>query len=172
MKRLIPLLFFLITTTPVQSEITQTLQSVVSVKVDAAYSESTRLGSSITISGNNVTPTSGDTAGALGTLNLGSLTNGVPAIEGDTTFAVTNAGDAFTVTETYLEGDAVPTVLSTTVTNGSVPSLPILGSNTTYAGGNAGDLAGTLDSGGTMAVVAGNSGTTATMQSTITIEID
>tara|TARA_Y100001938_G_scaffold65078_1_gene90446 strand:+ start:646 stop:1155 length:510 start_codon:yes stop_codon:yes gene_type:complete len=166
------LFLLLLLATPASADITQTLQSVVSVKVDQAYSDTQRIGSSITISGNNVTPASGGTDDALGTLDMSSITAGVPDLEGDTTFSVTNNGDSFSVTETYIEADAIPTVLSTTVTDGVVSSLPILGDTTTYSGGDVGSLDASLDSGQTMSITAGNAGTTGTMQSSITIEID
>ena len=166
------LLLLLLLAAPVRADITQTLQSVVSVKVDAASSAANRVATALTISGTNVTPTSGGTAGALGTLNMGSIVSGVPALEADTTFVVTNAGDNFSVTENLIVGDTIPSLLSATVTAGVVPSLPVFGDTTTTAGGVAGSLAATLDSGHVMTVTAGGAGTTGTAQATITIEVD
>ena len=169
MKKLLLLLFL---AAPVRADITQTLQSVVSVKVDAASTAADRVATALTISGTNVTPTSGGTAGAIGTLNLGSVTSGVPSVEADTTFVVTNAGDNFSVTENLIVGDTIPSLLSATVTSGVIPSLPVFGSTTSTAGGVAGTLAATLDSGHTMTVTSGGAGTTGTAQATITIEVD
>jgi len=169
MNKLLLLLFL---AAPVRADITQTLQSVVSVKVDAASSAANRVATALTISGTNVTPTSGGTAGAIGTLNLGSVTSGVPSVEADTTFVVTNAGDNFSVTENLIVGDTIPSLLSATVTSGVIPSLPVFGSTTSTAGGVAGTLAATLDSGHTMTVTSGGAGTTGTAQATITIEVD
>ena len=166
------LLLLLLLAAPVRADITQTLQSVVSVKVDAASSAANRVATALTISGTNVTPTSGGTAGALGTLNMGSIASGVPALEADTTFVVTNAGDNFSVTENLIVGDTIPSLLSATVTSGVIPSLPVFGSTTSTAGGVAGTLAATLDSGHTMTVTSGGAGTTGTAQATITIEVD
>tara|TARA_Y100001951_G_C11190767_1_gene211383 strand:+ start:220 stop:729 length:510 start_codon:yes stop_codon:yes gene_type:complete len=165
-------LLLLLLAAPVRADITQTLQSVVSVKVDAASSAANRVATALTISGTNVTPTSGGTAGAIGTLNMGSIVSGVPALEADTTFVVTNAGDNFSVTENLVVGDTIPSLLSATVTAGVVPSLPVFGDTTTTSGGVAGTLAATLDSGHTMAIVSGGAGTTGTAQATITIEVD
>ena len=165
-------LILLLLAAPVRADITQTLQSVVSVKVDAASSAANRVATALTISGTNVTPTSGGTAGALGTLNMGSIASGVPALEADTTFVVTNAGDNFSVTENLIVGDTIPSLLSATVTSGVVPSMPVFGDTTTTAGGVAGSLATTLDSGHVMTVTAGGAGTTGTAQATITIEVD
>ena len=169
MNKLFLLLFL---AAPVRADITQTLQSVVSVKVDAASTAADRVATALTISGTNVTPTSGGTAGAIGTLNLGSVTSGVPSVEADTTFVVTNAGDNFSVTENLIVGDTIPSLLSATVTSGVIPSLPVFGSTTSTAGGVAGTLAATLDSGHTMTVTSGGAGTTGTAQATITIEVD
>ena len=169
MNKLFLLLFL---AAPVRADITQTLQSVVSVKVDAASSAANRVATALTISGTNVTPTSGGTAGALGTLNMGSIASGLPALEADTTFVVTNAGDNFSVTENLIVGDTIPSLSSSTVTAGVVPSLPVFGDTTTTAGGVAGTLAATLDSGHVMPVTAGGAGTTGTAQATITIEVD
>ena len=165
-------LFLLLLAAPVRADITQTLQSVVSVKVDAASTAADRVATALTISGTNVTPTSGGTAGAIGTLNLGSITSGVPSVEADTTFVVTNAGDNFSVTENLIVGDTIPSLLSATVTSGVIPSLPVFGSTTSTAGGVASTLAATLDSGHTMTVTSGGAGTTGTAQATITIEVD
>ena len=166
------LFLLLLLAAPVRADITQTLQSVVSVKVDAASTAADRVATALTISGTNVTPTSGGTAGAIGTLNLGSVTSGVPSVEADTTFVVTNAGDNFSVTENLIVGDTIPSLLSATVTSGVIPSLPVFGSTTSTAGGVAGTLAATLDSGHTMTVTSGGAGTTGTAQATITIEVD
>ena len=166
------LLLLLLLAAPVRADITQTLQSVVSVKVDAASTAADRVATALTISGTNVTPTSGGTAGAIGTLNLGSVTSGVPSVEADTTFVVTNAGDNFSVTENLIVGDTIPSLLSATVTSGVIPSLPVFGSTTSTAGGVAGTLAATLDSGHTMTITSGGAGTTGTAQATITIEVD
>ena len=166
------LLLLLLLAAPVRADITQTLQSVVSVKVDAASTAADRVATALTISGTNVTPTSGGTAGAIGTLNMGSIVSGVPALEADTTFVVTNAGDNFSVTENLIVGDTIPSLLSATVTSGVIPSLPVFGSTTSTAGGVAGTLAATLDSGHTMTVTSGGAGTTGTAQATITIEVD
>ena len=63
--------------------------------------------------------------------------------------------------ESYTEGDDVPTVLSTTVTSGVVPALPVFGNTTTTSGGVAGTLAGTIATDGALTITAGGAGTTA-----------
>ena len=74
---------------------------------------------------------------------------------------ITTAGDAFSYSESYTEGDDVPTVLSTTVTAGVVPALPVFGNTTTTTGGVAGTLGGTIATDGALTITAGGAGTTA-----------
>ena len=102
------------------------------------------------------------------------ITNGVPTVDYDTSFNVVNTGDAFSASETYIEADAIPSLLSATVTNGVVPSLPLLGKNTVTSGGDVGSVAITLDSGQALTVNLSDmgAGTTATLQSTITLGLD
>jgi hypothetical protein len=97
-----------------------------------------------------------DTAPALGTLTSGTALGYTPG-----EFSVTTAGDSFSYSESYIEGDDVPSVLSTTVTSGVVPALPAFGSVTTTSGGVAGSLGGTIDSGGALSITAGGAGTSA-----------
>ena len=127
------LTFFAIS--PASADITHAIKSSISLTVDGAGSISTRVPSSVAVSGSNVT--------------LG------------TAYSITTAGDSFSYTESYIEGDDVPTVLSTTVTAGVVPAMPIFGSNTTTSGGVAGTLAGTIATDGALTITAGGAGTTA-----------
>ena len=60
--------------------------------------------------------------------------------------SVTTAGSAFSLSESFTYGDAIPT--GTTVGSGVVGTLPAFGSVTTTAGGVAGTLAGTITSAG------------------------
>jgi hypothetical protein len=136
---------------PAQADITHRIQSSVSLSVDGAGSVAARIPSTYSISGNNVTL---DTAGGLGTLTAGSAVGYTPA-----DYSVTTAGDAFSLTETFIEGDATPT--ATIVTSGVVGSLPMLGSTTTTSGGVAGSLAGTIATDGALTITAGSAGTQA-----------
>jgi len=105
------------------------------------------------VSGSNVTL---DTTPVLGTLSSGTALGYTPGA-----YSITTAGDSFSYSESYLEGDDVPTILSTTVTAGVVPALPIFGNTTTTAGGVAGSLAGTIATDGALTIVAGGAGTSA-----------
>ena len=138
---------------PAQADITHKIQSSVSLSVDGAGSVAIRQPSSMAVSGSNVTL---GTAPTLGTLTSGTALGYTP---GD--YSITTAGDAFSYSESYTEGDDVPTVLSTTVTSGVVPALPVFGNTTTTSGGVAGTLAGTIATDGALTITAGGAGTTA-----------
>jgi len=145
------LTFFAIS--PASADITHAIKSSISLTVDGAASQSIRLGSNMAVSGSNVTL---DTTPVLGTLSSGTALGYTPGA-----YSITTAGDSFSYSESYLEGDDVPTILSTTVTAGVVPALPIFGNTTTTAGGVAGSLAGTIATDGALTIVAGGAGTSA-----------
>tara|TARA_Y100000004_G_scaffold150322_1_gene172568 strand:+ start:76 stop:432 length:357 start_codon:yes stop_codon:yes gene_type:complete len=105
------------------------------------------------ISGSNVTL---DTAPALGAHTSGTALGYTPGA-----FSVTTAGDSFSYSESYIEGDDVPGVLSTTVTSGVVTALPVYGNVTTTSGGVAGTLEGSIATDGAISITAGGSGTSA-----------
>ena len=120
MKKLIPFLFLV--STPAYADITHSIQSVVSVSTLGASSTATRIGTTFSSSGTNVTPSSNSTDNAIGTLNLAAagITDGVPALDHDTTYTVKTAGDAYSVTETYIQGDAIPDFLGADVSEGVI----------------------------------------------------
>ena len=95
MKKLIPFLFLV--STPAYADITHSIQSVVSVSTLGASSTATRIGTTFSSSGTNVTPSANSTDNAIGTLNLAAagITDGVPALDYDTTYTVKEAGDAY-----------------------------------------------------------------------------
>ena len=153
MKRILLVLGITLIAAPAQADITHKIQSSVSLSVDGAGSVAIRQPSSMAVSGSNVT---------LGTApTLSSLTSGTALGYTPGAYSITTAGDAFSYSESYTEGDDVPTVLSTTVTAGVVPALPVFGNTTTTSGGVASTLGGTVDSGGAITVTAGGPGTTA-----------
>ena len=145
------LTFFAIS--PASADITHAIKSSISLTVDGAASQSIRQPSSLAVSGSNVTL---GTPPVLGTLTSGTALGYTPGA-----YSITTAGDSFSYSESYIEGDDVPAVLSTTVTAGVVPAMPIFSSNTTTAGGVAGTLAGTIATDGALTIVAGGAGTSA-----------
>lgn len=145
------LTFFAIS--PASADITHAIKSSISLTVDGAASQSIRQPSSFSVSGSNVTL---GTPPVLGTLTSGTALGYTPGA-----YSITTAGDSFSYSESYIEGDDVPAILSTTVTAGVVPALPIFGNTTTTAGGVAGTLAGTIATDGALTIVAGGAGTSA-----------
>jgi len=162
MKKALLAFGMLLMAAPAHADLTHKISTSVQLTVDAAASQATRIGSTYSVSGSNVSATLGGltapaSATAAATMNAGTYTQ-------------TTAGSAFNFSESFTAGDAVPT--GTTVSSGVVPSLPAFGNVTTTAGGVAGSLAGTIDSAGVMSLTAGGAGTSATGQfvSEITIK--
>ena len=147
---------------PANADITHKIQSSVQLQVDGAASQASRIGSTLAVSGSNVTL---DTAPVLGTslLVLLWVIRQVPT-------ASQQQAMPSAYSETYIEGDATPS--NTSVSSGVVTSLPMLGNTTTTSGGVAGSLAGTIASDGAMTITAGGAGTTATGQVVLSIEVD
>ena len=141
-------LILLLLASPVQADMRHSITTSAKIQVDAAYSSAERIGTTYSITGNNVTPSttiSGTTtSGAIGGLNIGSVTAGVPAFI-DTDFTVTTAGSAFSAVESLTQGDAIQS--ATTVSSGVVGSLPSLGSTVTGSGGVTGGTITSLTSG-------------------------
>lgn len=162
MKRLLPLIAFFAAAPAAHADITHKIQSSIQLTVDGAASQATRIGSSYSVSGSNITL---DTAGGLGALTAGSAV-GYTAAD----YSVTTAGDAFSFSESFTEGDATPT--ATSVTSGVVANIPMLGSTTTTSGGVAGTLAGTIASDSAMTITAGGAGTTAIGQVILSVTAD
>ena len=162
MKSVLILAALVLAAAPAKADLTHRIQSSVSLTVDAAASAATRIGSSYSVTGNNITL---DTAGGLSSLTTGSAVGYTPAA-----YSVTTAGDAFSFTEAFTEGDATPS--ATTVTSGVVGSLPMLGNTTTTAGGVAGLLDGSIASDHVISLTAGGAGTSAVGQMVTEIKID
>ena len=139
---------------PASADITHKIQSSISLTVDGAASQAIRLGSTLAVSGSNVTL---GTAPSLETLTPGSAVGYTPGA-----YSVTTPGNAFSYSESFIEGDATPS--ATTVSSGIVGSLPMLGNTTTTSGGVAGTLAGSINTAGTMSITAGGAGTSAIAQ--------
>ena len=131
-----------------------THSSSVQLSVDAARSTATRIGSTYSISGSGVNTTDGTTAG---TISTGTITSGILA-PGNISATQATDGNAFSYSQSFTQGDAVPTSAPTV---GDVPNFSNI---TSYTAGTAGSLAGTVTTGGALTVTAGGAGTTATGQ--------
>ena len=171
MKKLLPLL--LLASSPVLADIQQEFVTSAQITVDMPFVTTQKVGTTYSLSGNNITPsvTVGDTttSGKIGGINVGSLSNGVPAmIQTDTT--VTTAGSAFSKTESVIMGDATPSAVTP---SSGIAALPVLGGQTTIgSGGTAGSLALTSLSSGIHTCTAGGSGTSCIGSTKVTITID
>ena len=153
MKKLLPLVMLLMAA-PAHADLITKHSTSVQLTVDAAASQATRLGSSYSVSGSNVSATLGGLTAPASATAAATMNSG--------TYSQTTDGSAFSFTETFNQGDAIPT--GTTVTSGVASSLPAFGSVTTTSGGVAGALGGSINSAGTMSLTAGGAGTSATGQ--------
>ena len=155
MKKLLPLAMLLMTAGAANAGgLVSKHASSVQLTVDAARSTATRIGSSFSISGTNIDTTDGTT---VDTVSAGTITSGIYA-PGTIAATQDTAGSAFSFSQTYTQGDAVP---SAAVTTGDTPNFSNV---TAYTAGTAGSLAGTIDNAHTMSVTAGGAGTVATGQ--------
>ena len=155
MKKLLPIVMLLMTAGAAQAGglVTKHASSV-QLTVDAARSTATRVGSSYAISGSGVSTTDGTTAG---TISSGTITSGLLS-PGNISATQTTNGNAFSYSQSFTQGDAVPTSAPT------VGDVPNFSSVTSYTAGTAGNLAGTVGTTGALTVTAGGAGTTATGQ--------
>jgi len=155
MRKLLPFAMILMTASAANAGglVTKHASSV-QLTVDAARSTATRIGSSFSISGSNIDTTDGSTAGAV---SAGTITSGVYN-PGTITATQDTAGSAFSFSQSYTQGDAIPTSAAT------VGDIQNFGSLTSYTAGTAGSLAGTVTSSGALTVTAGGAGTSAVGQ--------
>jgi len=173
MKKLLALLL-LSSPSVTLADITQKFTTSAQISVDMPYSVTNKLGTTYSISGNNITPsvTAGGstTSGQIGGLNVSSLTSGVPALI-QTDKAITTAGSAFSLTEAVTIGDATPSAVTP---SSGIAALPHLGGQTTIgSGGTLGSGAMTsLSSGVTTCSGAFGSGSNCVASTTVTITID
>ena len=157
MKKLLPLAMLLMTASAANAGgiVTKHATSV-QLTVDAARTTASRVGNSYAISGTNVGTSDGTTAGMLST---GAISSGVYS-PGTITANQLNAtdGEAFSFSTSFTQGDALSTSAPT------VGAVSNFSSQTSYAAGTAGDLAGTIGQDGAIAITAGGAGTSATGQ--------
>ena len=130
------------------------MSSSVQLTVDAARTTATRIGSQYSVSGSNVNTTDGTTAG---TISGGTITSGILS-PGNISATQATAGEAFSYSQSYLQGDAVSTSAPTVGTVGNFSS------QTSYTAGTKDTLAGTIATDGGITLTAGGAGTSATGQ--------
>ena len=173
MKKLIPLLLFAFS--PVAyCDIQQKFVTSAQISVDMPFVTTQKLGTTYSLSGSNITPsvTSGGstTSGAIGGLNVSSLTAGVPALI-QTDKAITTSGSAFSLTEAVTIGDSQPSAITPSSGIASLPHLS--GATTVGSGGTLGSGAMTsLSSGVHTCSGAFGSGSSCIGSTTVQITID
>ena len=163
MKKALLILPFLLAIAPSsKADLHHKITASTQLTVNAAATQATRLGSSFSISGNNIDTTDGTTAGTVsaGTITSGIYSPGVIAATQD------DPGQAFSFSSTYSQADAIPT---SAVSVGAVPNFSNV---TSTAAGSAGSLAGTILSDGAITLTAGGAGTTAIGQVITELTID
>ena len=156
MWKIIP--FLLLFAAPVKADITHKLTSSVQLQVNAAATNVERIGSSYSVSGNNVTtqytPDGGSATNSVGTMTIASGVGSIPTLSA----VQATAGESFSFTQSFTQGDAI---VSSAPTVGAVSPLS---SQTSTSAGTAGSLAGTIDSSSTITLTGGGAGTSATGQ--------
>ena len=155
MKKVLLAFGMLLMAAPANADITHKLSTSVQLTVDSPVVQTNRMGSTYSVSGSNITPS---TVGGLDSLTAGSAVGYTP-----TSYGLTTDGSAYTFSETFVEGDATVTS-QTTLNSGQFDAPTLHGNSTTYTGGTAGSLAGTINSAGIMSLTAGGAGTSATGQ--------
>ena len=132
-----PLLLLL--SAPAYADITSKFTTSISVKVDAAMSQATRIGASYSASGSNIgTSNTDDQIGGLTVSGVVTLNAGNYSINGcgDTP---SNCASTWSLTESYTAADTIPSnngTENTTITAGTVPNFGSVIS--TVAGSGAG----------------------------------
>jgi len=170
MKRFLPIIMLLMAAPmSARADLIHRLTTSTQLSVDGAATQATRIGSTYSVSGNNIT------AGTMGglTKSAGDTITTAAASQTQGSYSVTTAGSAFSLTESFILGDAVnPIGTGVDVSAGIVADMPAYGSVVTQSGGVAGSLAGTITSAGVMTLTAGGAGTSATGQFVSEISID
>ena len=157
MKKFLILAAFLMPSVA-QADLIHKMTSSTQLTVDGAYTISERGASTYSVSGSNIKVASADD-------HFGKLVAPASATAAATldagTYDVNTAGAAFSFQESFIGGDAAYAVGSgVDVSAGVIPDLPVLSKTTTYSGGVAGNLAGTVLSNNTNTCTAGGAGTT------------
>ena len=145
-----------------RADITSRMTSSVQLTVNAAATQMKRIGSSFSITGNNVDTTDGTTAN---TVSAGTISSGVYS-PGTIAAVQDDPGESFSFTQAFTQGDALHTA------GPDVGDVSPFSNQLSTAAGSAGSLAGTVTSQGALTVTAGGAGTTATGQFVTELEIN
>jgi hypothetical protein len=163
MKKFLPIVMLLMTGAafaPAKADLVHRLTTSTQLSVDGAATVATRIGSTYSVSGNNIKVA---TDQHFGKLTAGTATAAATLDVG--AYEMNTSGSAFSFSESWTQGDAVNAIgAGVDVTSGVVADMPAYGQVTTQSGGVAGSLAGTITSAGVMTLTAGGAGTDATGQ--------
>ena len=143
-------------------QINSIITDSVQLTVDGPALQSTRIGSSYSVSGSNISVTT-----------LGGLTGGTAtaaATPSTSSYDIDTDGQAFTFSESITVGDT-PVTAQSTLSGGLFTAPNLYGDTITNTGGTAGSLAGTLSATGIPTVTAGGAGTSAIGQRTIELSV-
>jgi len=158
MKRFLPIAMLLMTGALVapsaKADITSRMTSSVQLQVNAAATQMKRIGSSFSITGNNVDTTDGTTAN---TISAGTIASGVYS-PGTIAATQDDPGESFSFTQAFTQGDALDT------TGPDIGDVSAYSDQLSTAAGTKDTLAGTVTSQGALTVTAGGAGTVATGQ--------
>ena len=162
MKKFLPIVMLLMTAPlTAKADLVHKLTTSTQLSVDGAATVATRLGSTYSSSGNNISVVTDADFGGL----TAPASATAAATMKQTDYQLTTAGSAYSFSESFTYGDAVaPIGTGVDVASGVVADMPAFGSVTTQSGGVAGTLAGTITSAGVMTITAGGAGTDATGQ--------
>ena len=166
MKKALVLFGMLALAAPAHADMTHRISSSVQLNVQSAATQATRLGNSFTTAGSGVNTDIGGGNTADGKIGgFGTLSSGVASSPSLPTVTQATAGEAFSYSVSFTQGDALVT------TAPSVGAVSPLSNQTSNAAGTAGDLAGVINADGSMTLTAGGAGTTATGQFVTELDI-
>jgi hypothetical protein len=145
------------------AEVRSTIIDSVQLTVEGPALQSTRIGSTYSVSGSNIA------VSTMGGLTGASTT--APATISAGSYSINTDGQAFTFSESSNIGDVAVTSQNTLATNGQVATPNLYGDTVQSQGGTTGNLAGTISGTGVPTVTAGGAGTTAIGQRTVELSV-
>ena len=161
MKKVALLFGMFMMAAPAYADLTHRLSSSVQLQVQSAATQTTRIGNTFSTSGSGVnTDIGGGTSLDNKIGGLGTISDGVFGAPSMPTVTQATAGEAFSYSVSFTEGDAIPTSAP------SVGAVSPFSNQTSNAAGTAGDLAGSINADGSMSLTAGGAGTSAIGQFT------
>ena len=131
MKKLISFLFIVSSPVAVLADLNHSIMSTVKLEALSAATSADKIGSSYSVSGSGVATVDGDGNSTIG--GFGTVTNGVPALT-TVTASQSTSGDAFSFSQSYLEGDVTPTSEATV---GEIPNFSDITSSAAASVGTA-----------------------------------